>query len=299
MALGAFLYFGLMLAALGVTGYALRHALLTARLERRLALSGGGDAPARGIALGLPRLVPVGGKDRLEIETKLRNAGFGDPRAVEIFILARLAAALVAVLVVGLASLALADSFFAHPLPMVIIPALVYIGMKLALGLLGAGRVRRITAEFPFLLDLMYMMLQSGISLDQCLRAIAADDSPAIPNLSREFAVLVADLDRGLSYEIAIERWAARLPVAGARELGALFRQALFHGIELIPALREFAREFSLRRLAAAKEAMGSITVRMVILMIVFFMPALFIVLGGPPVIAVFDTLAQTGEAGL
>lgn len=299
MAIFASLYFLLTAIVLAVTIYVARIAILSSRLDRRLAM------PARKSILAPvderrpARFILAGGKDRVEIETKLRSAGFIDPRAVEYFIFARLGATVVAFFIVGIACTWLTGEFFAQPLLMVIVPGLVYIGMKLSLGVLGAGRVRKITAEFPFLLDLMYMMLQSGISLDQCLRTIASEESAAIPNLSREFTALVADLDRGLSYEVALERWASRLPINGSRELAALFRQSLFHGVELIPALREFAREFSARRLAAAKEAMGTITVRMVILMIVFFMPALFIVLGGPPVIAVFDTLSQAGEASV
>jgi tight adherence protein C len=62
--------------------------------------------------------------------------------------------------------------------------------------------------------------------------------------------------------------------------------------MELVPALREFTREFAQRRVMRAKESIGKITVKMVILMLVFFMPALFIVLAGPPVAAILDTLA-------
>src|SRR3546814_3888740 len=64
----------------------------------------------------------------------------------------------------------------------------------------------------------------------------------------------------------------------------------------LAPALREFVREFTQRRIANAREAMGGITVRMVVLMILFFMPALFVVLGGPPVVAIFDTLRGVSQ---
>ena len=151
-------------------------------------------------------------------------------------------------------------------------------------------------AEFPFLLDLMLMMLESGISLDQCFRFIARDEAIAVPHHARLVAMLVADLDRGMRYDQALDRWAARVAVNGARELAALFRQALFQGVELAPALREFVREFTQRRVARAREAMGGITVRMVVLMILFFMPALFVVLGGPPVVAIFDTLRGVSQ---
>jgi len=287
--------------SLGLVLYGARLLLAEQRMSRRLEATGGyadGATEAAGTRRKwqVPSLFTVGSQDKTEIEKKLRDAGFHDPAAAQIFAIFRLVITAATAVVVGLLCLTMGGSFLAYPLLLIIFPGLAYIGSKLALGLLASGRVRKVTAEFPFMLDLMYMMLQSGISLDQCLRNIARDKAAAAPILAREFALLVDDLDRGLSYELALDRWAARLPIAGARELAALFRQALFHGIELIPALREFAIEFTGRRLAAAKEAMGTITVRMVVLMILFFMPALFIVLGGPPVAAVFDTLADAGS---
>lgn len=266
------------------------------RLKRRLGYAQSARKTAPGQDWQIPRLIGVGKDDRREIETKLRNAGFRDSRAVEIFALVRLAVTATTIVLIGLVSVVSGDGFFSQPLLLLICGGLSYIGCKLALNVLAARRVRKITAEFPFLLDLMFMMLQSGISLDQCLRTIAQDRSSAVPLLGQEFAQLAADLDRGVSYEMALDRWATNLPIAGSRELAALFRQSLFNGVELIPGLREFATEFSSRRLSAAKEAMGQITVRMVILMIVFFMPALFIVLGAPPVASVFDTLGQGAQ---
>ena len=177
--------------------------------------------------------------------------------------------------------------------PTLALSGLTYIGAKYALRMRAASRERILTAEFPFLLDLMLMMLESGVSLDQCFRAIAREERVAVPNHARLVAMLVEDLDRGQDYQLAFDRWAARVAVTGARELATVVRQSLFQGMELVPALREFIREFSQRRVARAREAIGTITVRMVILMLVFFMPALFIVLAGPPVAAILDTLGS------
>ena len=281
--------FGLGLAWLG-----LKWLLADRRLQLRLQSADGKISEPKTSEWRLPSFIVIGAKDREEIEHKLRLAGFLSSRAVEVFAIARLAITSVAIIGTGLVSLAVGGSFFAYPLYMVIVGGLPYIGAKLALEIFAAGRARRVTAEFPFLLDLMFMMLQSGISLDQCFRTLANDRGTAVPILTTEFALLVADLDRGMSYEMALDRWSSRIAIKGSRELAALFRQGLFQGIELTPALREFAAELTQRRLAAAKEAMGNITVRMVVLMILFFMPALFIVLGGPPVVSVLDTLAQT-----
>lgn len=274
----------LLLAALGA-----RILLAERRLEARLAAF----APARedAPASRLPAFLAAKGRDRSELEQKLHLAGFQDSRALSRFVSLRLAATIGTALLILLISRILWGDWLARPLLIVIGAGLVYIGAKQALQLLASSRARSVTAEFPFLIDLMLMMLESGVSLDQCFRSIAREEQGAVPHHGPLIAQMVADIDRGMRYELALDRWAARVAVNGAKELAALFRQAMFQGIELAPALREFAREFTQRRVARAREAMGGITVRMVVLMILFFMPALFIVLGGPPVVAIFDTL--------
>jgi tight adherence protein C len=282
----AALWFLLSAAALGCAAQGARAMLAERRLEARLGLAQA-SAPLR----QRPGLFSASGRDRSEIAGKLRLAGFQDARAPDWFVWARLGATLGVALLVMLASHLASGSVFAQPLLIVIACGLTYVGAKQAIHLLAARRARAIMAEFPFLLDLMLMMLESGISLDQCFRSIARDEGIAVPQHARLIALLVADLDRGMRYDLALDRWAARVAVSGAKELASLFRQALFQGVELAPALREFVREFTQRRVMRAREAMGGITVRMVVLMILFFMPALFVVLGGPPVVAIFDTL--------
>ncbi|MFB9051176.1 type II secretion system F family protein [Sphingobium indicum] len=282
----------LLCAALGVVCAAMGMRMLLAdrRLEARLGMAG--DRPG----FRLPAAFGARGRDRSEIADKLMLAGFQDARAADRFVWARMAATVGAGLAAMLVSRIGWGGFLAQPLLIVIAAGLTYVGAKQAIHLLAARRARAIMAEFPFLLDLMLMMLESGISLDQCFRSIARDEAIAVPHHARLIAMLVADLDRGMRYEQALDRWAARVAVNGAKELAALFRQALFQGVELAPALREFVREFTQRRVANAREAMGGITVRMVVLMILFFMPALFVVLGGPPVVAIFDTLRGVSQ---
>src|SRR3546814_15936427 len=69
--------------------------------------------------------------------------------------------------------------------------------------------------------------------------------------------LLVDDLQHAIPYPAALQRWAASLGVDGARELSGLFRQSLFQGTELGPALKEFAADFSDKRVARARESIG------------------------------------------
>ena len=292
----AFLLSCLLMACMGI-GIALlggRMLIADRRLEARLTRF----APTGHIktAIRLPTILGAEGRDRTSLERQLQLAGYQDPRAVNQFLWLRLAVTLLAALLVALLSRIAWGGWLSRPMLIIIAAGLAFVGARQALNLLASGQARKITAEFPFLLDLMLMMLESGVSLDQCFRSIARDEQAAVPHHGQLIGLLVTDLDRGMRYELALDRWAARVAVSGSKELASLFRQAMFQGIELAPALREFAREFTQRRVARAREAMGGITVRMVVLMILFFMPALFIVLGGPPVVALLDTLRASAR---
>lgn len=263
---------------------------LSSRIEGQTIRGRGASGRARS-APRLPHALVARGRDRNEIEQKLRSAGYFGPGALDVFVWLRLAAAAGAATVSLVTCWIVNDDPLQPLLPTLAVTGLTYIGAKYVLHMRANSRVHVLTIEFPFLLDLMLMMLESGVSLDQCFRGISRDERVAVPNHAKLVAMLVDDLDRGQDYQVAFDRWAMRVGVTGSRELAALFRQSLFQGMELVPALKEFIREFSQRRVTRAREQIGKITVRMVVLMLVFFMPALFIVLAGPPVAAIFDTL--------
>lgn len=284
-------------AAMAVAGW--RWLQADAQLESRVAghvvRAGNGPTHSRFMPR-LPAMFSARGRDRTEIEEKLRSAGYFEAGAVEIFVGLRMAAALVVAAASLLACWIIKGNPFAYLFPTFALTGLTYIGAKYLLRMRANARELVLTIEFPFLLDLMLMMLESGVSLDQCFRGIARDERVAVPNHSKLIAMLVDDLDRGQDYQVAFDRWAVRVGVSGSRELSALFRQSLYQGMELVPALREFIREFSQRRVARAREQIGKITVRMVVVMLVFFMPAFFITIGGPPVAAILDTLRGTHQ---
>jgi len=239
----------------------------------------------------LPQFLAPRGRDGSEIARELREAGIYHPRAIEYFLWIRIAATGAAACLAGIANLLSTGSVLSRPVPVILAPAAVYLLSKRLLHLLKGVRQRAITAEFPFLLDLMQMMLESGLSLDQCFRSIATEESDATPRLAATIRRLVFDLDRGMSYDAALGRWAERTAVGGAKELASLFQQALMQGTELAPALRTFTREFTERRIAHARESIGRISVQMVLVLIACFLPAIFIVVGGPPVASLFDMI--------
>lgn len=288
----ALLWFLLAVAAMAMTARGMVLLAALQRVEARIArtVSPLAAQPLWG-GLKLPHFLAPRGRDGSEIARELREAGIHHPRAIEYFLWLRLGATAAACSVAVIANLVATGAPLSRPVPVILAGAAAYLLSKRLLHVLKGVRQRAITAEFPFLLDLMQMMLESGLSLDQCFRSIATEESEATPKLAATVRRLVFDLDRGMSYDAALGRWAERTAVGGAKELASLFQQALLQGTELAPALRTFTREFTERRIAHARESIGRISVQMVLVLIACFLPAIFIVVGGPPVASLFDMI--------
>ncbi|HWK36260.1 type II secretion system F family protein [Sphingomonas sp.] len=271
------------------------------RLTRRLGdLSlGGGEAAPGAAPDGGPRaavlatLLAGGGDARIEIERHLAAAGYLSANGALTFGVIRLAATLfTGIALYALLLAAGAPAALRRTVP-VAAAAAIFLAARFALHMSSARRARKIRAELPFMLDIFVMMVESGASLDQCFRAFAGTEGRAAPLVQIATAQLVEDVRRGMSYDLALGRWADRLAVPGARELATVLRQSLNQGTELAPTLREFAREFAERRIFAARESIGRKTTQMTVVMLVLLMPALMIVLAGPAVSTLGTTIRQ------
>lgn len=285
-------------SSLILIGLGLRGTLGEVRLRRRLDSIGDRQEPAGPLSgivwlRPLERILIGGTKDREEIAEHLRAAGYYNPSSILVFAGLRLGGAL---LVAGLIAAALwltgrwTGMAWLYPL---VAGGLTFVGAKFVLRWRASVRQRRVAAELPFVLDVLLLMLESGVSLDQCFRSVAQSDGGGMPLVRQTVQLLVEDLQRGMAYDLALDRWRERLGVNGARELTALFKQTLLYGTELGTGLREFVREFADKRVSTARESIGRKTTQMTMVMIAFLMPALFIVLCSPAVVSLVRSLTQ------
>lgn len=247
----------------------------------------------------LSHLLTSGATDRREIGAHLRVAGWYSDDAILWFGILRLGGAivafLVAVLVIGSAreggGMKPSDWGYAAGAA-----GLVYVGAKRILMRFGDGRLRRIRREMPFVLDILLVTLESGLSLDQSLRHFAQTEGSAGVQTRRSLQVLVDDLEKGAPYESALAKWGERLGIEEGRELAALFRQSILHGSEIGPLLREFSKDMSEKRLTMARESIGAKTTRLTAIMVAFFLPALLIVVGSQPAVSMFKIVSESAR---
>jgi len=157
-------------------------------------------------------------------------------------------------------------------------------------------RADKIRRELPPVLDIMLMALDAGISIDQCMRYVTSVTTKTAPVTSAVLRRHIADIDGGMPYDAALDRLGQRLGLDEGQDLAATIKQALFQGGELGSTLRRFSHDLSEKRMALAREQVGRKGPQLSIVMILFFMPALLVVLAGPAVVDLTDALRGAGQ---
>jgi tight adherence protein C len=264
-----------------------RHATL-ARLRAVM----GQEAPAQNALLRfLDRLgARIPGAFDEGLRNMLAGAGYFQRSALPIFLALRLIATVMVFFVVllrdGVISpeiflLAVFSAFFTSRLFVIL--------LKLA----AEARQRAVRRELPPLVDILLMVLNSGVSIDQCLRYVTGLLERAAPRTCLVFKRYVADVDSGVPYETAFERMGQRLGIDEGYDLANLIKQALLQGGEIMASLEQFGAELTDKRVAAAREQIGRKSVFLTLVMLAFFMPVLMIALAGPAVSNITETLTN------
>lgn len=241
------------------------------RLGRRLVTD---DAPAK------------------EMRELLTKAGFFRPAAVYIFVVVRIGFAIAA----GFIFLAWFGATKINLGIGVILSVLSYRYALIAVKYLGERRARRIQRELPSVLDIILMVLDSGVSIDQCLHYVAGVIRGSAPTTAVVFTRHIADLDSGVPYDVALDKLGQRLAVDEGIDFANLLKQAIFHGGELSVSIRRFAGDLADGRLALARDTAGRRSTYLTIVLVLFFVPVLLVILMGPAAVRIGETLVAAGH---
>jgi tight adherence protein C len=165
-------------------------------------------------------------------------------------------------------------------LAMLVVTVLVgWFGVDLVLARQHAIRRRLILRDLPTVMDLLVLSLEAGMGLDRALRTVVREyHSP----LSDEIRRVLGDIDLGIGRGEAFERMAERVGLDDLQALSRAIVQSEELGTSLLGVMQTQAREVRLsRRRAAEAEALRA-PVKMLLPLVVFILPTLFMLLLGP-----------------
>ncbi len=221
-----------------------------------------------------------------ETRLKLQQAGWRHPSAPVTYIFSRIATPVVLVLVVLLymsASQKMVDVNFSQR--MMILAGAAVVGFYLPAILLKNSIQRRqqvMARQFPDALDLLLICVEAGLSVEAAFSRVTDEMAESAPLIAEELGLTAAELaflgDRRQAYDNLSDR--TGLPAARSLVTGLL--QAEKYGTPVSQALRVIAQELRDQRMAFAEKKAAALPAQLTVPMVVFFLPVLFMVIGGP-----------------
>lgn len=219
-----------------------------------------------------------------DVRKKLLMAGIRDPTAPIKFIIARLVLPVIFVLI-AVFLITTGDFDLSSLKRVLIIIGATAFGYKFP-DIIIKNQIDKRQAEinlsFPDALDLILICVQGGIGLEQSIERVSVEVAENSEILAEELGVLNAEMSLLGDRRLALQNFAARMGVGAAKTFATAVLQAEQYGSSISSALQTMAGELRDLRMAAAEEKAAGLPPKLTVPMILFFLPALFIIILGP-----------------
>lgn len=156
----------------------------------------------------------------------------------------------------------------------------------------GAERKEAIKRQLPDTLDQMSIAVNAGLGFDSAMLRVARNGKG---ELASELVRTLQDIQVGQTRRAAYEDLAERTGVETLRRFVRSIIQAEAYGIALSDVLQTQADELRLERRQFAERKAMEVPVKVVFPLLLFIMPAMFIVVIGPGALRIIHSFAGMG----
>ena len=230
----------------------------------------------------------VSARTRAELELTLGSAGLRGPSGLELFIGSKVA------LLIGLPLLAMVA------LRGVSLPPIASIFCVVASGIMGLlfpdmvvryrrkRYLQRVEQGLPDALDLLVICSQAGLGLTTAITRVAEEMQIGGQEVGLELALTANELQLMADSRVALANMGNRTGIEGLTRLGTTLIQSMQYGTPLSHAMRVLSAEIRQETLTRFETRAARLGVLLTLPMIVFILPCVFMVVGGPAAVQVF-----------
>ncbi|MEF2143906.1 MAG: type II secretion system F family protein [Desulfovibrionaceae bacterium] len=156
-----------------------------------------------------------------------------------------------------------------------------------------SARKEKASDELPDALDLLVVCVEAGMGLDQAIYRVSKELQFTAPIISSELRTLTLQLRAGKQRQEALRAMSERVGLDDLNSLCTLLIQADVFGISVAHTLRVYSDALRTKRFQRAEEKAAKLPVKIMIPLIIFILPALFIAIMGPAGIRLVDVLGN------
>jgi len=168
------------------------------------------------------------------------------------------------------------------------------------LGLLGPDWwVRRrhkkyldaVLSGLPDALDLMVICAEAGLGFEPALNRVAVEIRSAHPAISAEFGQTASELRVVTDSRVALANMGVRTGLDAIKRMTSMLTQTMHYGTPLGDALRVLSAEMRQETLIRFETRAARLPVLLTLPMILFILPCIFLIVGGPAAIQVMKSM--------
>lgn len=243
------------------------------------------------IGLALARSGALSDKTVTDLEATLGAAGLRGGNGLGLFVGSKILLLVAAPVLawVGLGSLGLSEAVH-----------IAGTASAAVIGLLGpdyvvkhrrAAFLRKVSRGLPDALDMMVICSEAGLPLEPTIVRVAAEIGHAHPAVAEELRQTATELRMSSDRRVALQNLGTRTGLENLKRLGTTLVQTLQYGTPLSQALRNLSAEMRQEMLTGFEAKAAKLPVLLTVPMIVFILPTIFAVVGGPAMLKVIASL--------
>ncbi len=154
-------------------------------------------------------------------------------------------------------------------------------------------RQKEIVLALPDALDLLVVCVEAGLGLNQAFVRVADEIHPLSQTMAAELHLLNLEIRAGKPREEALRNVYNRTGVDDLRSLTLMLIQADRFGTSIAHALRVHSETLRDKRRQRAEEAAAKTAIKLIFPLVLCIFPAMFVVLVGPGLIQIIETLGS------
>jgi len=155
---------------------------------------------------------------------------------------------------------------------------------------------KRLQDALPDTIDLLGIVLGTGLALDQAMTRVSDELQHIYPELANEFYTVTMQVRAGQERGKAFNAMVRRTGVEDVRALSAMIIQSERFGTSLSQALSVYAKEMRKKRQLRAEEAVAKAGTKMLFPIVLFILPVLFVITLVPAVIKTMQDMQLLGR---